>query len=79
VLEGRVIGPLLDGSSPVPNEELVQRLGLNSPEEAWNLLATAKRTFARALRSVVGEYEKDERRIEEEIADLRAALARERH
>lgn len=77
VLEGRVIAPLLDGSPPVPNEELVQRLRLKSSEEAWNLLATAKRTFARALRSVVGEYEKDERRIEEEIADLRAALARE--
>jgi hypothetical protein len=77
VFEGRVIAPMLDHASPVPYEQLVLRLGLKSHDEAWNLLATAKRAFARALRSVVGEYEKDERRIEEEIAELRAALARD--
>ena len=77
VLEGRVIRPLLDGSPSIPPDHLVPRLGLHSADEAWNLLATAKRTFARALRAVVAEYEADDRQIEAEIAELRAALARE--
>jgi DNA-directed RNA polymerase specialized sigma24 family protein len=76
VFEGRVIAPMLDHTQPVPYDQLVERLGLRSPDEAWNLLATAKRAFASELRAVVGEYEKDDRRIEEEIADLRAVLAR---
>lgn len=75
IFEARVIAPMLDHAQPVPYDQLVRRLGLRSPDEAWNLLATAKRAFASELRAVVGEYEKDEHRIEEEIAELRAALA----
>src|SRR5207249_3060709 len=76
VFEGRLIGPALDDASQVSYERLAQDLHLESTAAGFNLLATAKRTFARALRGVVGEYEPDDRSIEEEIADLRAALAR---
>jgi DNA-directed RNA polymerase specialized sigma24 family protein len=47
-----------------------------SGARASNLLITAKRSFARALRSVVGEYVEDERGIDEEIQDLKRALSR---
>ncbi|MFI5381229.1 MAG: RNA polymerase sigma factor [Tepidisphaerales bacterium] len=76
VFEGRLIAPALDDAQPVPYAQLVDRLQLGSPAEGFNLLATAKRTFARALRSVVGEYEMGQAGIEEEIAALQAALAR---
>jgi RNA polymerase sigma-70 factor (ECF subfamily) len=76
VFEGRLIAPALDDARPVPYEDLVRVLQRSSTSEGFNLLATAKRAFARALRSVVGEYEKDAGRIEEEITALRAALSR---
>jgi len=37
---------------------------------------TAKRMFARTLRSVVAEYCRDDREIESEIEELRQVLAR---
>ena len=43
---------------------------------ASNVLITAKRTFVRVLRGLVGEYEQDETQIDAEIADLQKVLAR---
>jgi hypothetical protein len=75
VFEGRVLSPALNGAEPVPYEQLVSQLGMASVDAAVNLVTTAKRMFARSLRGVVGEYI-DEGEVEQEIADLRAILAR---
>lgn len=76
VFECRIVAPNLEGK-PMPDyRQLVERFGLSSPSQASNLLVTAKRMFARALRSVVGEYARNEREIDEELIDLQAILAR---
>lgn len=41
-----------------------------------NLLVTAKRSFGRMVRSVIAEYVRSEREVEEEIQDLRRVLER---
>ena len=76
VFEGRIRGPILDGAPPEPYVRLVERYGLISPAQASNVLITGKRMFARALRRVVGEYERSEEQIEAEIAELRQILSR---
>ena len=76
VFECRVLGPILEGTEAPDYRELVRRFGFESPSQASNVLATAKRTFARTLRSVVGEYTGSEEEIEEELGQLREILAR---
>ena len=76
VFECRILGPLLDGTEPLEYQALVERFGLASPAQASNVLMTGKRMFARSLRSVVAEYERDESEIDAEIADLRKILSR---
>ena len=76
VFEQRIVRPILDGSPAAAHVDLVRQFRLASPEQAANLLITAKRMFARCLRSVVGEYEPDNKRIDTEIADLRRLLAK---
>jgi hypothetical protein len=71
VFEGRVLGPALQNTEPVPYQELVDRYGFISPAQASNALVTANRMFVRALRNVIGEYVQGEAEIEEEISDLR--------
>ena len=53
VFEIRVVGPMLCGDTPEPYASMVDRLGLQSPAQAANLLITAKRMFNRHLRQVV--------------------------
>ena len=76
VFQCRVMAPILEGAQPVDYGQLVERFGLKSPAHAWNVLITAKRIFARTLRSVVAEYCRDDDEIESEIAELRGILAR---
>jgi hypothetical protein len=76
VFEARMLCPIMDGAQLVPYERLIDELKLADMAAAANLLVTAKRTFTRALRSVIGEYEKDKDRIDDEIRELRAALSR---
>lgn len=78
VFEGRVLHVTLDHADPTPYPELARRFGLESPAQASNVLATAKRMFTRHLRATIGRYELDESRIDEEVAELRAILARNR-
>jgi len=78
VFECRLLGPMLHGAEPIPYEDLVKRFGLQSPSQASNLLMTAKRVFARALRAVVGEYARESDEIEAEIRELMEVLARAR-
>jgi len=75
VFAGRVLSPALDGAAPVPYEQLVARFDYATPEQASNVLMTAKRTFQRALRQVVADY-CDESEVEDELRDLRAVVAR---
>lgn len=76
VFECRVVRPTLEGAAQPSYRELVKRFGFGSPTQASNALTTAKRMYARALRSVVAEYAGDSRQIESELEDLRKILAR---
>jgi len=76
VFVGRVLAPALDGAAPVPYDELVARFGYETPEQASNVLTTAKRTFQRCLRQVVADY-CDESEVDDEIRELRALVARQ--
>ena len=76
ILVGRCVDPILKGSEPVAYDVIVERYGLETPRQAINLLATAKRAFVRHLKTAVGRYVEGDRRVEEEIADLRAIVGR---
>jgi RNA polymerase sigma-70 factor (ECF subfamily) len=76
VFEDRVVRPNLDGTPPASYEDLVVRFQFQSPSQASNVLATAKRMFARTLRAVIGEYARDGEEVEEELRDLQTTLAR---
>lgn len=76
IFECRILGPILENASTLPYEQLVARFGFRSPTQAANALVTAKRTFARTLRAVVGEYAGDPDAIESEIRDLQEILSR---
>jgi RNA polymerase sigma-70 factor (ECF subfamily) len=71
----RVVAPVLENAAPLPYEELIRRFGFQSPGQASNAIITAKRMFARILRSLVGEYAPTEEEVEDEIRDLRKILA----
>jgi hypothetical protein len=75
IFECRVVKPAFDGIEPMPYEVLIERFGLQSPIQAFNLLTTAKRKFARILRSVAGEYAGDPQLIDQEIDDLKSILS----
>ena len=75
VFECRVIDPALHGAEPIGYDTLVERFGFRSPSQASNTLATAKRMFARFLRSAVAQYAGSDDEIEEELDDLRKVLA----
>jgi len=74
VFECRLLGPILNQAEPVEYDALVGRFGLQSPSQASNLLVTAKRMFARLMRTVVGEYALDHAEIESEIGHLAGIL-----
>ena len=76
IFEGRVLAPTLEGAEPVGYEALSTQFNFSTVEAAANVLVTAKRMFARNLRGVVGEYMGRDGEVEQEIAELRATLAR---
>ena len=76
IFESRVVGPTLEGALPVDYAHLVEQFGFQSPSQASNALTTAKRMYARALRSAVGRYAQNEEEIEAEIKELKEILAR---
>lgn len=75
VFRGRILLPALDGSAPTPYQTLVEQFGYETPDQAANVLVTAKRSFQRALRRVVADYCSDED-VEAELRELQAAAAR---
>jgi DNA-directed RNA polymerase specialized sigma24 family protein len=78
VFQGRLLDPLLNGAVPVSYQRLVSEFGLASPEQASNLLVTARRMFVRHLRELIAEYEPQDDRIDAEISDLLRILSGKR-
>lgn len=76
IFECRVVGPTLEGTTPVDYAELIERFGFRSPTQASNALTTAKRMYARALRSAIAQYALDQQEIESELIELKEILAR---
>ena len=76
VFEGRLLSAILEDSSETGYEKLIQRFGFKSPSHAFNALNTAKRMFKRHLRSVIAEYARDNREVEEELRELKERLLR---
>jgi DNA-directed RNA polymerase specialized sigma24 family protein len=74
VFEKRILAEFFDGREPTPYEQLAQELQIDSPTQTANLLVTAKRMYARLLRSAIAEYEMESSDVEMEIADLCRAL-----
>ncbi|MGW8257622.1 MAG: hypothetical protein ACWGMZ_09065, partial [Thermoguttaceae bacterium] len=78
VFELRLLDPLLKGVPPVDYEELVKQYNFDSVAQASNILITAKRTFSRLLREVVGQYALGHDAVDSEIRDLHTILAQKR-
>ena len=76
IFRGRVLRPAFEGQAPVEYVELVNQLGLATPLAACQLLTTAKRMFGRSLQSVALEYAGEAGDAQEEIQDLRQAVAK---
>jgi RNA polymerase sigma-70 factor (ECF subfamily) len=75
LFECRVLAPALDDVPAAPYEQVIERLGFASREQASNALVTAKRMFLRHLRGVIGEYAGSDDAIQEETRDLHRILA----
>ena len=71
----RIVLPLLEDAKPWPYEKVVEHFKLRSPNEASNMLLTAKRMFHRHLLAVISEYEGQEK-VADELGDLKRLLAR---
>ena len=74
VFADRVLGPAFDGDQPTAYADLIGRLGFKDEGQASSALQTSKRIFARVLRGVVAEYALTADAVDDEVADLRAAL-----
>jgi RNA polymerase sigma-70 factor (ECF subfamily) len=70
VFRVRLLRPIFEGMPPPSYAQLVDEFGFTSPTQASNVLVTAKRTFERSLRAVIGQYEKGEPDIRSEVDDL---------
>jgi DNA-directed RNA polymerase specialized sigma24 family protein len=70
----RLLQPALEGAEPVGYETLVGQLGIVSPFDAQNMLATAKRIFSRHLEAVISEYEQGGEAVKKEIEELKRFL-----
>jgi len=75
VFQARILSPLFEGTPPIPYDQIVETFGFRSPIQAANALTTAKRMFARNMRSVISFYVTGEAEITAEIADLRQILS----
>ena len=76
VFQCRVVLPTLEGTPPVSYAELVRRFRFHSPSQASNALTTAKRMYARALRSAIARYAVNPEEVESELIELKRILAK---
>ncbi len=70
LFECRILRPTLDNEPPVAYEQLIEKYGYESPQQAFNRLYSAKRLFAQILRQIVAEYAGDRNLVEVEIQDI---------
>jgi hypothetical protein len=78
IFDERVIQPTLHHREPPAYEELAKKYGFRSPKEASLVFVTGKRMFDRMLRSVIGDYARNDEEIAAEIADLMELLSKSR-
>jgi DNA-directed RNA polymerase specialized sigma24 family protein len=78
VFEARLLGPIFNGQPAPDYSDLRERLDLKSPNQASNLLTSAKRMYERMLCSVVAEYCASDQEVEEEVRELRRIVASSR-
>jgi DNA-directed RNA polymerase specialized sigma24 family protein len=76
LFEDRLMGPVLEGATPVPFEQLIRQYDLKTPAQAYLLLNHAKRLFHRFLISTLGEYASNDIETECELRELRRILER---
>ena len=76
IFQYRILGPILDGSRPLPYEEIVAKMGFASPSQASNVLISAKRMFKRILTDIVRDTVSTEREVEQELGELKEILSR---
>lgn len=74
LLQNRVLNQAFESGQPVPYDRLLPLLHLDSPDQAANLLTTAKRMFARTLRSVLHDYAATEDELNGELRLLERVL-----
>jgi DNA-directed RNA polymerase specialized sigma24 family protein len=72
----RVLDQAFDDRQPVPYARLVPLLSLDTAPQAANLVITAKRMFARTLRSVLREYAVTNEELNGELKALEHFLER---
>src|SRR4029077_4326546 len=72
----RTLEPIFEGGPRTDYESMVASLGIASPAEAQNILATAKRIFKRHLAAVINEYEQSGPAAKRELEDIKQFLAR---
>src|SRR5439155_19350256 len=72
----RTLEPILEGGPSTDYESMVASLGIASPAEAQNILATAKRIFKRHLNAVIREYEQSGPAAKRDLEDIKQFLSR---
>lgn len=76
IFECRVVRPAFLAVEALPYEDLVTKFGLQTPLQAYNILTTGKRMFARCLREAAADYAGGPELADEEINDLKSVLSR---
>ena len=76
VFECRLLNPTLQGVEPLSYNELVQRFGFTSPQQATNALLSAKRIFNRAFAHVARKYQAFDESPDELVQELLRTLRR---
>jgi DNA-directed RNA polymerase specialized sigma24 family protein len=74
VFEDALLRPLLDEKPRPTVEQLAQKHGFETPRQASNAIITAKRHFGTVLRDLVQAYAKNEKEVDDELAELVALL-----
>ena len=70
VFNVRYLKPATEGTEPEAHESIARRLNLDSPQQAANLLVTAKRMYTRVFKSVVARYASSKDEVRNEVTEL---------
>ena len=75
MFQARVLGPILEGCSPEPLDQLCRRHGISDKTKASNMIITVKRRFKRTLEHHLRRQVGNETPLDAEIDDLIRILA----